>query len=602
MRNPETVLNSLRSHSSDRNYRYERLYRLLYNKELYYAAYQKIYAKPGNMTAGVSNNTADGMTLKRIDKLIDALKTEKYQPEPARRVYIPKKNGKKRPLGVQSFDDKLIQEVIRMILENIYEDDFEECSNGFRPGKSCHTALQYVQKRFTGARWFIEGDIKGFFDNIDHDTLIEIMKKRINDERFLRLIRKFLNAGYMEQKQLHKTYSGTSQGGIISPILANIYLNEFDKYIVEYCERFRKGTARKTNPEAKAIGYKIFKLKKEFDIAGAYERKKLAKEITKLEQERTHIPASDPMQADYRRMQYVRYADDWLIGVIGSREDCEKIKRDISEYLNNSLKLELSEDKTLITNAKSNAHFLGYNIHVRKSTNPVAYRNAKGVLQRHYTAAVVLEIPEGKIRDKLLEYGAIKIKYINGSEAWKPVGRHEIQYKTDLDILDQYNAEIRGLYNYYRLAQNCCTLHVFGMNMEYSMYKTFASKYRCQKSEIIRKYSHNGKFTINFNDGKGIPKQRFFYDEGFKKKPTVTSYDIDIEPVGNHFRFNCNMINRLKAGICELCGNRSRELEMHEIRNMKLLTDNKAWERKMRDKRRKTLAVCPSCHASIHSD
>ena len=602
MRNPEAVLNSLRTHSKDKTYRYERIYRLLYNKELYYAAYQNIYANPGNMTKGVDNSTADGMTLKRIDQLIDALRDESYRPKPARRAYIPKKNGKKRPLGVQSFDDKLLQEVVRIVLESIYEDDFEDCSCGFRPGRSCHTALQYIQKRFTGARWFIEGDIKGFFDNIDHETLIRIMEKRIHDDRFLRLIRKFLNAGYMEQGQIYKTYSGTSQGGIVSPILANIYLNELDKYVMEYAEQFRVGEHRKPTSEAKAIWFQISKRKKKLPLAAPEQQERLRREIRELEQKRLHIPASDPMQSDYRRMQYVRYADDWLIGVIGSKQECEQIKRDIGEYLRTRLKLELSEEKTLITNAKSNAHVLGYDVHVRSTNCPVAYRNKKGVLQRHYTAAVVLTIPEGKIRDKLLEYGAISIRYHNGKEVWKPKGRREIQYKTDLDILDQYNAEIRGIYNYYALAQNCSSLHIFGTMMEYSMYKTLAAKYRCQKSKIISKYSVNGQFCVQFTDEKGQPRQRFFYHDGFKRKGASFTKDLDREPDGNKFRYRANLVQRLKANVCELCGKPCSELEMHEIRSMKLLTGDEAWQQRMRDRRRKTLAVCPDCHRLIHSN
>ena len=602
MRNPEAVLNSLRTHSKDKTYRYERVYRLLYNKELYYAAYQNIYANPGNMTKGVDNSTADGMTLTRIDQLIEALKDESYKPKPARRAYIPKKNGKKRPLGVQSFDDKLLQEVVRMVLESIYEDDFEDCSCGFRPGRSCHTALQYIQKRFTGARWFIEGDIKGFFDNIDHETLIRIMEKRIHDDRFLRLIRKFLNAGYMEQGQTYKTYSGTRQGGIISPILANIYLNELDKYVMEYAENFRAGDHRKQASETKEIGFQISKRKKKLEKAKPEEKNQLRREITELEQKRLHIPASDPMQSDYRRMQYVRYADDWLIGVIGSKQECEQIKRDIGEYLSERLKLELSEEKTLITNAKSKAHFLGYDVHVRSANCPVAYRNKKGTLQRHYTAAVVLSIPEGKIRDKLLEYGAISIRYHDGREVWKPKGRREILYKTDLDILDQYNAEIRGIYNYYALAQNCSSLHVFGTMMEYSMYKTLAAKYRCQKSRIISKHSVNGRFCVQYTDGKGHLRERFFYRDGFKRKGASSVESLDREPDGNKFRYRANLVRRLKTHVCELCGSPCEELEMHEIRSMKLLTGNEEWQQKMRDKRRKTLAVCPDCHRLIHSN
>ena len=238
MRNPEQVLNILAEHSSDSSYKYERLYRILFNEQMFYVAYQRIHAKPGNMTAGTDKKTADGMSVDKVNKLIDSLKNETYSPKPARRVYIPKKNGKKRPLGIPAFADKLVQEVVRMILEAIYEGYFEWTSHGFRPNRSCHTALKSLQNNFNGTKWFIEGDIKGFFDNIDHNVLIEILRERILDERFLRLIRKFLNAGYLEEWQFNKTYSGTPQGGIVSPILANIYLDKFDKFMEEYAQKF----------------------------------------------------------------------------------------------------------------------------------------------------------------------------------------------------------------------------------------------------------------------------------------------------------------------------------------------------------------------------
>ncbi len=233
MRNPKNVLINLTKHSSNKDYKYERLYRLLYNEEMYLVAYQNIYSNEGNLTKATDNQTIDGMSLKRIEKIINTLKDEIYQLKPSRRTYREKKNGKMWPLGIPSFDDKLLQEVIRMILEAIYEGYFEETSHGFRQKKSCHTALDKSQKTFTGTKWFIEGDIKGFFDNINHNKMIEILRDRINDERFLRLIRKFLNAGYMENWKFFNTYSGTPQGGIISPILANIYLDKFDKYIKE---------------------------------------------------------------------------------------------------------------------------------------------------------------------------------------------------------------------------------------------------------------------------------------------------------------------------------------------------------------------------------
>ena len=219
MRNPKNVLESLTSKAASKDYHYQRLYRNLYNPAFFLLAYERIQAKPGNMTAGSDGKTIDGMSMKRIEALIQKLKDFSYQPKPARRTYIPKANGKTRPLGIPSFDDKLVQEVVRMMLESIYEPTFHVTSHGFRPKRSCHTALQYIKRNYTGVKWFVEGDIKGCFDNVDHHVLVQILRRRIADEHFIGLIWKFLKAGYMENWEYHNTYSGTPQGSLISPCL-----------------------------------------------------------------------------------------------------------------------------------------------------------------------------------------------------------------------------------------------------------------------------------------------------------------------------------------------------------------------------------------------
>ena len=201
------------------------------------------------MTSGIDGMTLAGFGDEVVNKLIEQIKDHSYQPNPVKRVYIPKKNGKKRPLGISSSADKLVQEVIRMILESIYEPTFSKFSHGFRHNKSCHTALLQIQHNFTGVKWFIEGDIKGYFDNIDHHILVNILRERIKDEAFIELIWKFLRAGYMENWKYNATYSGVAQGSGFSPILANLYLDKLDKYIEEYAKTFNKGKARKTNQD-----------------------------------------------------------------------------------------------------------------------------------------------------------------------------------------------------------------------------------------------------------------------------------------------------------------------------------------------------------------
>ena len=232
MQTAETVLNVLREKSEkEPRFIFQRLYRNLYNADMFKVAYAGIYSHEGNMTPGTDGKTIDGFSLELVEELISELRQEKYYPKPVRRTYIPKKDGRKRPLGIPSFRDKLVQEVVRMILEAIYDPTFSESSHAYRPGRSCHTALHQIKTTGRGTSWVIEGDIEGFFDNIDHEILTSLLKKKIDDGRFIELIRRFLKAGYMEFKEVHRTLSGTPQGGISSPILANIYLHELDTFM-----------------------------------------------------------------------------------------------------------------------------------------------------------------------------------------------------------------------------------------------------------------------------------------------------------------------------------------------------------------------------------
>ena len=239
---------------------FTRLYRYLLREDIYYAAYQKLYANKGATTQGIDNDTADGFSDFYVKELIQSLKDGTYKANPVRREYIPKKNGKLRPLGIPTFRDKLLQEVVRMILEAIYEPVFDSHSHGFRPGKSCHTALRQISSDFTGVVWFIEGDIQGCFDNINHEKLIEILSRKIKDSRFLNIIRQFLKAGYIENWKYNATYSGSPQGGICSPILANIYLNELDKKFREIAERFDKPRSAYQTPEYHAASKELKRL------------------------------------------------------------------------------------------------------------------------------------------------------------------------------------------------------------------------------------------------------------------------------------------------------------------------------------------------------
>lgn len=602
MRSPENVLNSLQEHSAQPDYVYDRIYRNLYNQELFLQAYQNIYASQGNMTAGTDGQTIDAMSLERINRLIETLKDESYQPKPSRRTYIPKKNGKTRPLGIPSIDDKLVQEVIRMMLESMYENSFEDNSHGFRPNKSCHTALRMIlQNRFVRCKWFVEGDIKGFFDNIDHNVMINILRKRIRDERFLRLIRKFLNAGYMEDNQLHQSYSGTPQGGIISPILANIYLDQFDKYMAELKKRFDRGEKRAVNKEYRKLSDKRVRLRRKLEnTQSEEERQTLLKSIWELDKIHKSIPCKNPMDADFRRLQYVRYADDFIIGIIGTKEDARTIKQEISAYIASQLKLELSDEKTLVTKATDRAKFLGFEIRVTPQSN-LTKKTKSGTKARNFSGHVMLEVPTSVIQKKLLELGAMKIEVHNRTESWTPIHRGNLVGRTDLSILDQYNGEVRGFCNYYSIANNRSKLHKFRYIMEYSFYKTLACKYRTSKRKIIAKYRIGKDIGVKYQDNQGKEKVRLFWRGTLARNPYPMGSETDVihKPKGILKKPSLGM--RLKANRCEWCGEETSALVVHQVKTLKELDENKPWAVFMKKINRKTMVVCESCHLMIHS-
>lgn len=470
MRNPVAVLKSLEEKAKQEGYVFERLYRNLYNPEFYLLAYQNIAKSQGSMTAGTDGMTLDDMTMGRIMRIIASLKDRSYQPHPARREYIPKKNNpsKTRPLGIPSTDDKLIQEVVRMLLEAIYESTFSRYSHGFRPKRSCHTALSEIKTIFNGVQWVIEGDIKACFDSFDHHVLIDILRCRIKDEHFIALMWKMLKAGYMEQWTYHSTYSGTPQGSGVSPILANIYLSELDCYLEKYQEQFKAGTRKqKMNKEYERARRQYTAQRA---LLSQSHTKETVQAFKRAQQKMLSIPYYPPTDKTYKNLQFNRYADDFVVGIIGSRKDAERIKADIRGFLANTLKLTLSEEKTKITHSSELIDYLGYQFTVRRSKD--AKRDKNGVLRRMWYGRVALYVPHDKWVQKLKEYQAFKIVAgHDGKERWKPLHRGNLMHKDVLAITGQFNAEIRGLYYYYCLAENVSVLNSFYFIMKGSFLK-----------------------------------------------------------------------------------------------------------------------------------
>lgn len=604
MRNPIDVLKSLESKAKQKGYRYERLYRNLYNPEFYLLAYQNIAKSTGSMTAGADGMTLDGMSMARINRIIASLKDHSYQPTPARRHYISKKSDptKKRPLGIPSTDDKLVQEIAHMLLGAIYEPTFSQHSHGFRPKRSCHTALKEVQVTFTGVNWIIEGDIKACFDSFDHHALIDILRKRIQDEYFIALMWKFLKAGYMEQWEYHATFSGTPQGSGVSPILANIYLTELDTFMEKYTVDFHDDPGKRRVPSREYNRVHHLYNKAKENLSRADDHNAAAKRFKEAQQRQLDTPCFPQFDPHYKRLQYNRYADDFIVGIIGSKADAEKVKSDIGAFIASKLKLTLSEEKTKVTHSGDMVRYLGYDLTVRRCKDAKRYKD--GTLRRYLNYKVSLYVPHAKWEDKLREYGALKIvKDARGHEKWKPTHRGFLMHKTDVEIISKYNAEIRGLYNFYCLAGNATVLNKFHFIMEGSMCKTFAAKFDSSVNKILKKYKKDGIFGAYY-DTKAGKKRCEFYHDGFAKKKEAGGElrHLDILPQYRRYGKKNSLASRLKAGRCELCTEKSEEIRMHHVKMLKDLTGKTQAEKLMLKKRRKSLALCPACFERVQHD
>lgn len=597
MQKAETVLSMLRLKSEhDENYVFERVYRNLFNEDFFIRAYQKIHAKEGNMTPGVDSDTIDGFNKKQVAKLIELLKMEKYQPKPVRRTYIPKKNGKMRPLGIPTFTDKLVQEVVRQMLEAIYEPIFCNTSHGFRPNRSCHTALYQVKSTCKGTNWVIEGDITACFENVDHEILIGILSRKIQDGRLLELIRRFLKAGYFEFEEKHNSLSGTPQGGIISPILANIYLHEFDKYMEELAIAHSKGKQKRVNPAYHSLNTKRWKANKKGDL----------KTAEKLLKQMQTIHALDPMDESFIRVKYVRYADDFLVCIIGSKRLAQEIKEKIAGFMGKNLHLELSAEKTSITNlAENRVKFLGYEISKSQCDTKITH-DSIGRKKRSINGSIQLLVPGQVIRDKLK-------RFRKNGKPYPFIARNNYPV---MDIISMYNAEIRGLYNYYCLATDVSSkLARFKYYHYYSMLKTIARKEKSSVGKVYKKYGIEvprkiGKGTrrivgIRYATKAGTKTMTYFNDS-LKKvdKPLTHVPDIYGQPFAGG-----QLIKRINANTCELCGAEEKNMEVHHVRKLKDIMQKYRkhgktppnWVVVMGTIKRKTLVVCHNCHVKIHT-
>lgn len=586
MRDANTILFVIRDRGT-RGLPLERVYRLLFNKDLYLRAYAKLYPNKGAMTKGVTEETVDGMSLAKIDRLIDNLRHERHRWRPVRRVYIPKKNGKQRPLGIPSWTDKLLQEVLRQILEAYFEPQFVDQSHGFRPNRGCHTALQEIRRAWTGTRWFIEGDIAQYFDTISHEVLMQTLSKHIHDGRFLRLLRELLEAGYMEDGKRRSSLSGAPQGGVLSPLLSNIYLNSFDHWVSEtLIPQYTRGAQRRVSGEYSRANKQLYLAQKQGDRARAKAWLK----------HRRSIPAMDPHDPGYRRLRYVRYADDFLLGFAGPHSEAQEIKRAIADWLHTNLRLTLSDEKTLITHALSQpARFLGYEINTMIANTKLDRHG-----RRATNGGIALRVPAQVIESKCARF------YKKGVLWHRP----ELLKNSDYSIVQRYQQEYRGVVQYYLAAQNVAWLDKLHWVMRVSLLKTLAAKHRSSVTKMADKYRasvqtpqgrHLGCLEVRVQrQGKPDLVSRFG-GLSLACQPQAVLDDTPYVQKDSH----TELLQRLLADRCEMCGSHIH-IEVHHIRKLADLkkrgrNPKPQWEKLMIARQRKTLVVCRDCHHKIHA-
>jgi group II intron reverse transcriptase/maturase len=587
MRDAAAVLEVIRDRGR-RGLPLERLYRCLFNPDLFLLAYGKIYRNAGAMTPGATGETVDGMTLGKIEAIIGALRAERYRWTPVRRSYIEKKNSsKKRPLGLPTWSDKLVQEVIRLLLEAYYEPQFSDRSHGFRPGRGCHTALLEVTHGWHGTTWFIEGDITGCFGSLDHEILLSILAEKIRDGRFLRLIGGLLRAGYLEDWRYHATLSGCPQGGIASPVLSNVYLDRLDRFIEQDILPAHNRGARRTP-------YRPYM--RLWQQAWRLEQRGEQEAGRALRRQMKAMPSRDPADPGYRRLKYCRYADDWVPGFTGPRQEAEEIKDEIGRFLREQLKLELSPAKTLITHGRTQAaRFLGYEMVVTHADDKRDHRGHRSI-----NAGIGLKVPADVIRAKCAPY----------LHRGKPVRRTERTVDTDFSIVAQFQSEFRGVAEYYRLAFNRHRPGRLKYVMERSLTKTLARKYRISVPAVYRRYravletEHGPRRGLRVTvDRDGKPPLVAQWG-GISLARDTTPRPLNDDPA-RVWSARSEIVQRLLADECELCGSR-KQVEVHHIRALKDLNRNgkgnpPEWARRMAARRRKTLVACRACHEGIHS-
>lgn len=577
------------------------LFRLLGCPFLWERAYEQIAPNKGALTPGIdSNNTLDGFSLERMEGIMTKVLDGSYRFSPSRRQYIPKPNGKKRPLGIPTADDKLVQAAVKILLEHVYEPIFSDQSHGFRRGRSCHSALTEIRHTWHGMKWLVEVDIVGYYDNIDHDILLNLLRKRIDDERLIQLIARMLKAGYLEDWVFHRTFSGAPQGGVISPILANIYLHELDQFMEQLKARFDKGDRRRRSAAylevSKQIQIRRRKIERRRANGHEEEIPTLVEEIREWERQRLEEPALDPFDPNYRRLRYCRYADDFVIGIIGSKEDARNVMAEVRNFLIETLKLEVSKEKSGIRKADEGAMFLGYSLKTYgddRTTRLV--QQGRAVTRRVAGDRMQLHVPIDKLA-RFAERQRLGNFYTNQGEA-----RCELINNSDIAILTGYNAMLRGLAEYYKLGtlwkNEVGRLHHLWW---WSFMKTLSRKLKCSVAKTAQRLRNGDRLGLWYE---GRHQRRFMPMFRLKDvRPTPASGHVDRQTAANFiFKSRTDFMDRLRAKECQACGVEDVPVEIHHVRKMSDMQGTTLWTHVKVARTRKRVVLCRDCHVAHHA-
>lgn len=580
------------------------VWKLMLDPEMYIIAYNSIKGKDSAMTPGIGKETLDGFSMEKINKIIARLKDHTYQFSPIRRTYIPNKNGKVTPLGIPGPEDKVVQKVIAIILEAIYDNEqhpvFSNQSHGFRRGRSTHTALKYITQ-WTGTDWWIEGEIKSYFDNINYKILEGLLKKKIEDQQFIDLYWKAVRADYINLASGKREYgiTGVPQGGTLSPILSNIYLHELDMFMAERIAS-QEGNGIPVsidNPEYRKIHVLISNKRQTIKRTSNVEKAQtLLKEVKALEVERAKKPSKMTNPQTFQ-IWYVRYADDFGIGIRGTEAQAKGIYDEMKAWIEGMLKIEI---KTEITNIrKDRANFLGAQIRAHTSRTHDAKKTTR-IYQGHRrnvrvpSGKMIILAPIDKLVRKLEDQGICRV--VNLDKRMIIPQRKTAWINLELsEIVKKYNQVWQGILNYYSFAWNRCQLNLIQYLLHHSAACTIMNKLKLHSRRAV--FQKFGKtLQTKYKDDKG--KEKMVEFKLSKTLVRISKYNTQPAAPFEAFYYNIRTKSRIEE-LCRICGS-SEQVEMHHVKGLKDGKTSNTFKKIMSNLNRLQIPVCRICHKRIH--